>query len=86
MTILCTLIGTKFLMLFNTSICAQHLACIFCSSGNAKRYNNFQCTGTEARLTDCSSDGPFPGGCTTASRAVVVCTDHEKDSHTCKLN
>lgn len=46
-----------------------------------RRYDYFQCTDNDKKLSQCSYDGPFPNGCSTSSRAAVTC----KQTNKCKL-
>lgn len=40
-----------------------------------KRYDNYSCTGSEATLSECSHNGPYPYKCLSSQYAGVVCSD-----------
>lgn len=46
-----------------------------------RRYDYFQCTDNDQKLSQCAYDGPFPNGCRTSSRGAVSC----KKTNKCKL-
>lgn len=41
-----------------------------------QRYDSFKCSGTEASLSQCLSDGPYPYKCYSEGYAGVTCKDY----------